>query len=96
MHKPSTPPPSQIVSNAILAHFGLNLASELVLHYKELAWWARKSFFQPEMKGKETIKVMLHDLKARISGISLIIKGKPAVQLQNLAPYSFQSGITTL
>ena len=88
-HKPSTPPPTQIVSNAILAHFGLNLASELILHYEDLAWWARKSLFHQELEAKGEIVGLLTDLEARIAGLTQIIKGKPAAQLQSLAPYSF-------
>jgi hypothetical protein len=89
MQKPSNPPPTQIVSNAILAHFGLNMASELILHYEDLAWWARKSLFHQELEDNGSIEVLLTDLKARIAGISQIIKGRPATQLQSLAPYSF-------
>jgi hypothetical protein len=88
-HKPSTPPPTQIVSNAILAHFGLNMASELSLLSEDLAWWARKSLFHPELEAKGDFEVLIKDLKARIAGISLIMKGEPAQQLQSLAPYSF-------
>ena len=62
-------PPTDKVSNAILAHFRLTLESEVSLLRSDLARWENKFLFKPSLRGNEEVEGILENLKTRLDSV---------------------------
>ena len=83
-----------LVANAIIAHFRLNLEAELSLLKSDLAWWNRKFIFKPQLKESTDVEELISSLKTRIDSIESLCTGALTEEFITLAPYKVKSDLT--